>query len=211
MGRYHTRNHQDTWYSTNYQRQCKLERTTCIAPGCKTQTILWPLCAHHATDLVGITVKQSPSPGRGCGLFATRNIRSSSVLAPYVGHTRSEEVANITHSPYLIPNPRNAKMVVDASCRRGYAAMSNHSPTPNCYLYITSIDTKANGRGRWTEHADGWHVPRVLCHSTLTRGPMVWLITIRDVRMGEELCIDYGPYAAEINDIRHSTLPALCR
>jgi hypothetical protein len=197
------------WYHTNNQKQCKLKRTTCIAPGCDIRTVLWPLCPYHARTLVGIAVKPST---RGCGLFATRNLRSGALLAPYVGHVRTEEYTDAVPSPYLIPNPRDPTMLLDASCRRGYAAMSNHRSDPNCYLNVTIINTKPTNRGnkKMFVYHDGWHIPLVFCRRTLMYKPVVWLVTNRDIRIGEELCIDYGPYASHINGIRHTTRPSLC-
>lgn len=207
--------HGVVWYMMKGQKKCRLEQTACIARGCRIKTFLWPLCSHHARTLVGLALRTSATPGRGCGLFATRNFPKDYVLAPYLGHVINERASRNIDGAYLIPNPLNQKEVIDAACRRGYAAMCNHnsSSSVNCQLTIISNrmrNPKSLKGSRQKQQYLGWHIPGVFFHPSLMHRPIVWLVSTKQISAGEELCINYGEHADHINAVQHMTVPSLC-
>jgi hypothetical protein len=129
--------------------RCELHGGTCAVVGCGAPTVVHPVCYAHASSVLGIELR--PTPSHGCGLFATRAFRKRQLIAPYIGHlvagkrTRvggRERVAfdltcpdavvrpgyHRTVSPYAVDF--SARQVVDATCMRSWASMANHGPTP---------------------------------------------------------------------------------
>lgn len=112
--------------------QCDLQQQQCLATiksgrRCMRKTFRHPFCLPHARTLLGIDVR--PSPGRGCGLFATQAFRPGDAIIPYTGETFMNEsdmrrLQGRDSSPYVVRLAAPTRLV-DATCLRGYAAYAN--------------------------------------------------------------------------------------
>jgi ribonuclease HI/exonuclease III len=129
-----------------------------------------PYCMSHAVSILGLTVKPSPIPDAGLGLFATREFAPGSHLTSYLGEILSKEQLEARYgddsftAPYAVSVSTN--IFIDAACFRGIGAYANGARN----------GLRSNAR---------------FCVHPASRSAR--LVATRRIRSGDEIIAAYGP------------------
>ena len=93
----------------------------------------------HTVSILGLTIKPSPIPDAGLGLFAVKDFPRGSHLTPYLGEILSKSQLDDRYgddnftAPYAVSISSN--VFIDSACHRCIGAYANGStegsnPTP---------------------------------------------------------------------------------
>ena len=190
------------------QRTGTLRQSICGWSGCRTRTPLFPYCAKHADQLLGILLQKSKSSG--CGVYAGRHFSPGDVIAPYTGVVVPEK----THipSPYLM-STSSRKNVIDATLYRAWASMVNHSDTsPNVTAELIRIPPGHHRRRIELADKRVRHVPvGLLCYPFLDQEVWPFMVATKEIQKGEEFLLNYGTEAKYLLKFKHSTTPTFCK
>ncbi|OGG79201.1 hypothetical protein A3A39_04975 [Candidatus Kaiserbacteria bacterium RIFCSPLOWO2_01_FULL_54_13] len=112
---------------------------------------------------------RTSKPGLGRGLFANRPIASGDFVAEYTGVHIPTPYADTLETRYLFEI--DSDWTIDGSSRANVARYINHSCEPNCEGEIRGLPAPRSSR---------------------QAGGRVLIYAARDIRLGEELTLDYG-------------------
>ena len=154
----------------------------CDVDACNAAAVHGPKCKYHTRAIDGLAVRKSRIPRAGSGLFATRGKAENEFVADYIGDVLDREALS---SRYAVDQARyaleiRANSFIDAadptSCLGRYA---NHSEEPNAVLFLR--------KKKGVAYAGG-------------------LRTVRRIRAGDEITVDYGPDYDVSDFAEHGTL-----
>ncbi len=113
---------------------------------CKRRTCkALPFCYQHA-KAKGLQIKDSTIPHGGLGLFATKNYANRELIAEYIGDHHTNAQMQQRYGDHTAPYAIQAKQndIIDATCRRGYAAYVN---APRGTNLKANAELKPSSRG----------------------------------------------------------------
>lgn len=120
-----------------------------------------------------VIIKPSLIPNAGLGVFALRNIKKGKILGYYKGKI-------LTEDQYL--KLKNKEYIFEINLKN----------QPNIY-----IDAKSKKLSNWTRYVNGAKTKKqkkMINIKPIQRGYNIYYTTLRDIKKGEELIMDYGEF-----------------
>jgi len=173
--------------TTRKKVRCVLQETKCAFndPPCDRRVVIsHNYCTEHLRTYYNLEIKKSTIQSAGLGLFACKArgtdseivFKKGDVVAYYFGEVTTQQELERKYgastAPYSMATDvtgQRGEIVVDAACKRGYAAYINHAD-----------DKSANSQFNVHDYNDGVNYPRL------------WVEARRDIYHEEEIFASYG-------------------